>query len=400
SAAKPQVSGYSGAEYQAFSNLREAIEWSEVPFRQLPPWAINALGGGSIVGAEMEGEPPPPYHSTNPSELASAPIQSTPSSSSHHTTSQDLSDTSTSDDEYGLENVTMEDILAAEAGISSHPLRGVGSGSQETNADAQVDNTEVPSSRQDRREAAIAPPLAVDHAIITVGQADPILTQPNDRQSPGTSRHNWTEDSILSGIYQAPASGPPTAEDHHTYTEDANSGSTAIDNGGEGENGYADPNQSDGTLNPPFTFTLPETLLGAPDANPLNHRIHLRGASTTVAEYSPVLHLLIGRQAVKYLHMHYYTAGSTLSIINALSHYANNGPAFIRYLIRRDMAPRHAGYLWTLLAPEISLANLGFGNSGEAEGDEGDDDDQDMSFVYAASEPSGSSDGTGLNENR
>ncbi|KAG8962037.1 hypothetical protein FRC00_010555 [Tulasnella sp. 408] len=202
--------------------------------------------------------------------------------------------------------------------------------------------------------------------------------QPDYGQWSSTAHSNWIEDSLISNIYHPPAAGPPSSNRSSTETQESTDSIDDPDIDGilggihiPGIRRDVDP-----------MLPSSEGFMGVPDANTLNHRIHLRGASTTTTHYDTALYLLLGSHAVNYLYMHYYSAGSALVVVDALTHFAGNASGFIRYLVRRDMPTRHAAFLWTIIRPQLSLESLGFGGSNpETSDDEIINDDQDMSFT-------------------
>ncbi|KAG9031328.1 hypothetical protein FS837_003008 [Tulasnella sp. UAMH 9824] len=210
-------------------------------------------------------------------------------------------------------------------------------------------------------------------------EGNSIRPQPDYGQWSSTAHSDWIEDSLVSNIYHPPAAGPPSSNRSSTETQGTHSES--IENPG--------PDNILGGIHIPgiqrdVDPMLPssEGFMGVPDANTLNHRVQLRGASPTVTHYNMGLYLLLGNHAVNYLYMHYYSAGSALVVVDALTHFAGNASGFIRYLVRRNMPTRHAAFLWTIIRPQINLANLGFGGSNpETSDDEIINDDPDMSFT-------------------
>lgn len=64
---------------------------------------------------------------------------------------------------------------------------------------------------------------------------------------------------------------------------------------------------------------------------------------------------MLGKHAVHYMFMHYFTAKSTVLVANIYSRFSNDAGEFVRRLTAMGLAPRHAAYLWTIISPEIGI---------------------------------------------
>lgn len=80
--------------------------------------------------------------------------------------------------------------------------------------------------------------------------------------------------------------------------------------------------------------------------------------------------------------MHYYSAGSAVAVAEAYMAWCHDAESFVRLLVDRDMAPRHAAFIWAVISPEV-LIRSGTPGKKYASGEfsVSDEDDQDMSFV-------------------
>ncbi|KAG9041557.1 hypothetical protein FS837_012089 [Tulasnella sp. UAMH 9824] len=156
------------------------------------------------------------------------------------------------------------------------------------------------------------------------------FAQPDYSIWSSTDYSGWFNDSLLSGIFHPPASGPhgsssATGSNANQSKAEANINESEA-RMGEHRDDDIDPMLPSGT-----------GLLGVADENTWNHRIHLRAASTTVTHYSSGLRCVLGRHATNYLYMHYYSAGSAVAIVDAYLDYIHDGESFIRVLVDRAL---------------------------------------------------------------
>lgn len=78
----------------------------------------------------------------------------------------------------------------------------------------------------------------------------------------------------------------------------------------------------------------------------------LRSAPRTTTRYSPHLSLMLGQHAVNYMHLHYFSAGSTMVVANAYLRFGSDAQGFVEHLVAEGMPPRRAAYLWAIISPE------------------------------------------------
>ncbi|KIO28288.1 hypothetical protein M407DRAFT_22497 [Tulasnella calospora MUT 4182] len=116
--------------------------------------------------------------------------------------------------------------------------------------------------------------------------------------------------------------------------------------------------------------SIPEGLFGAQDTLPQFYRIALRTSRRDTTYYSPHLSMILGQHAVHYIHLHYFSAGSSMVVANAYLRFRRNAQGFVEHLVREGMPPRQAAYLWTIISPEM-MHEPG-GNSSVSEGEEVD----------------------------
>lgn len=89
------------------------------------------------------------------------------------------------------------------------------------------------------------------------------------------------------------------------------------------------------------------------DTLPQLYRIALRTGRLDTTYYSPHLSMILGQHAVNYMHLHYFTAGSSMVVANAYLRFGRNARGFVEHLVREGMSPRQAAYLWAIISPEI-----------------------------------------------
>lgn len=247
--------------------------------------------------------------------------------------------------------------------------------------------------------------------------------EPNYSIWSSTNHSGWLDDSLISGVFHPPASGPrgsPSEETGGKWLPFLETGLTYVNvlSGDErsSESGVS-TNENDidrrcfiyyarlssrlmSSFQPCFhlvrgswelpvrgsssiTYLPSLKIVPTLDENTWNYRIHLRAASTSVTQYSSGLRYVLGRHAVNYLYMHYYSAGSAVAIADAYLDYSQDGESFVRLLVDRDMPPRHAAFLWTIISPEVLLGSSAV-RKPYSQGEFSAEDDQDMSFVRSA----------------
>ncbi|KIO24094.1 hypothetical protein M407DRAFT_26531 [Tulasnella calospora MUT 4182] len=384
--AQAQTNRFPGAIHASFAFLTDAITWSGVPINRQPRWVQSEMGvpaaapvspgpNPSIIPvAPAAGPPvgaPPPYSSVaeatatphtgttatdsstdNPPPGSSAPMQapSTPQNGALLITlGSSASSNSLSDDEYGLEDMTFEEIIAAKSAIGlfppypasqcatnqdtrlpshqverqSHSVRGNNSGHTLPRANDHEDDVGAP----ELYPLLGSPPPASRIAL----QATP--TQPDYSEWSATYHPGWVQDSLLSDIFHPPA---PTG------TSDQVMPGQGADRNSDSDDDWVDP-----------FAPLPGGLFGAQDQHPTRFQVNLRTGSPTAGFYSPALSFLLGRHTVNYMFMHYFSPGSTTVVANTYLRNSANATAFIEELTAVGLPPRQAAYIWSIIRPEM-----------------------------------------------
>lgn len=83
------------------------------------------------------------------------------------------------------------------------------------------------------------------------------------------------------------------------------------------------------------------------------YQIALHTARRNTTYYSPHLSMILGQHAVHYMHLHYFSAGSSMVVANAYLRFGRNARRFVEHLVREGMSPRQAAYLWAIISPEM-----------------------------------------------
>ncbi|KIO27518.1 hypothetical protein M407DRAFT_23207 [Tulasnella calospora MUT 4182] len=418
---KAQVHGYSGAEYRGFTTLQDAIAWLGAPFNRRFQSALvdTHTSDVPLPPPSLSGrlDAPTPNTQAFAVHLVSSPVGVRSSMGRGDSAASALND-------YGISRLTLRDNqltgavpsrgpreLKTSAGpddrcvpsspsainagdhsprtkrtsslIESYPVVTVPPTSPmhlpSSAIEGQQHSPSMPLSSTPHRHSAHNGPAEFTFAAAARGSInDIVLAKPDYSKWSSTKHPGWFDDSIISDIFHPPAAGPPHSsriQSHGNHDADL-TGSMSGRASTEGR--VADPD-----IDP--MQPSPDGLFGAPDANTLNHRIHLRGASNTVTNYTEALRYVLGRHAVNYLYMHYYSAGSALTIVNAYLSFSHDAESFIRLLVDRNMAPRHAAYLWTVISPEVWMGSTDRTRKYSPE-DCSFEDDQDMSFVRRAAD--------------
>ncbi|KIO17894.1 hypothetical protein M407DRAFT_32427 [Tulasnella calospora MUT 4182] len=296
------------------------------------------------------------------------------------------SSNSLTDDEYDLGDVTFEEILAAESVIGLHApnptsQRAIDQGSRLVGVQGEFLSGQMPrddedrtsdlnpSSRLESEENLASPrnPLERQGRLVRgntsgdalplennfeddVGSAElyPLLSSPplvprvavqatqiqaDYSEWSSTYHPGWVQDSLLSDIFHPPA--PTTPSDYVIANQRA-------DRSTDSDDEWVDP-----------FAPLPGGLFGARDQHPIRFRVNLHTGSPTAPFYSPALSFLLGRHAVNYMFMHYFSPGSTTVVANTYLRNSANSTAFIEELSAVGLPPRQAAYIWTIIRPEM-----------------------------------------------
>ncbi|KAG9043290.1 hypothetical protein FS837_009776 [Tulasnella sp. UAMH 9824] len=333
--AEAQVLGHSGAQHRRFPSLRLAFDWVDIPLGQLASWVQEDLSDDLHRQGPCS---PPPSGSISSRKSPGQGLEE-----------ETLSPTCLSTLQLGQRS--------AEGPLSSTPQRHPAAASQ-----AYQDRVSPEISLQKR---------PTNHTYLK-------FTQPDYSVWSSTNHSGWFDDSLLSGIFHPPALGPRGSPSDVA-------GDNASQSEGEANIGESEP-QVTGDDSQDIDPMLPSStgLMGVPDENTWNHRIHLRAASASITHYTSGLRYVLGRHAANYLYMHYYSAGSAVAVTDAYLDYLHDGESFVAILVDQGMPPRHAAYLWTIISPEVQLGSSAV-RKPYTPGEFSAEDDQDMSFIRSAS---------------
>ncbi|KAG8927973.1 hypothetical protein FRC01_006643 [Tulasnella sp. 417] len=391
--ANAQVNGYSGAEHRAFPSLTAAVDWAQIPINLLASWVQDS----SSTSLLQHGPPPPYLSGATPSGNSFGAPRATPPSQSNSQIESLVGRLTLSEGQPQASldrNSVSHSSLGPTNGVV--PITDLTTTNRGTDQSPSAEGSRLSSLSVRNSPFLPSPPLATlgglpispsrpppsEIPLSSTPHRHPAVSNLESRDNrtdysvwSSTDHSHWIEDSILSNVYHPPAAGPTTLD--VTSTDDSGT-NEAVSDAGESRGTETEPDNYD------FDPMVPssEGLMGVADENTWNYRVHLRAASMTVTQYTYGLQLVLGRHAINYLHMHYYSAGSVVAIANAYMDYNHDGESFIRVLLDRGMPPRHAAFLWTIIRPEVYL-----GRSTLAPYQQGTfypEDDEDMSFTRRA----------------
>lgn len=369
--AEAQVSGYSGANHRRFSDLRSAVDWVGIPIGQLASWVQGALSN------DLHRQATPPLGSTASISSSEQHLKGETRMSQTNISVEDIMGKLRLGEVCRKRSVDHTNSLPSDLGVvasdrSLAELAAVGGFTPKRSSSLQTGqgSSEGPLSSTPFRHLAQAHQRQASPLGMTQNKSSThtdTTIEPNYSIWSSTNHSGWLDDSLISGVFHPPASGPR--------------GSPSEETGGDERSSESGVSTNENDIDP----MLPSStgLMGVADENTWNYRIHLRAASTSVTQYSSGLRYVLGRHAVNYLYMHYYSAGSAVAIADAYLDYSQDGESFVRLLVDRDMPPRHAAFLWTIISPEVLLGSSAV-RKPYSQGEFSAEDDQDMSFVRSA----------------